>query len=131
MLFTSYFANAGKHPDAIAISQGTRGYPGIKTYKDLAPNYHLLKKYRDGKIDAAEFDRQFGLQLAKLDPRRVAAELPEGAILLCWEKTGEYCHRHQVASWLRAAGIKVEEHAPIPKEKKAKKATDPVQGQLL
>ena len=47
--------------------------------------------------------------LNKLDPRQVAQELSDDAVLMCYEKSGDFCHRHLVADWLRTAGIAVEE----------------------
>jgi len=48
---------------------------------------------------------------AGLDPNHLAKRLEEGAILLCWEKPGEFRHRQLVADWLWAAGHKVTEIA--------------------
>ncbi len=42
------------------------------------------------------------------DPIKVGKEL-QGMILLCYEKTGDFCHRHLVAEWLREAKFDVEE----------------------
>jgi DNA-directed RNA polymerase subunit N (RpoN/RPB10) len=38
--------------------------------------------------------------LDKLDPAKVLSDLGDEAILLCWEKTREECHRRLVAEWL-------------------------------
>jgi uncharacterized protein (DUF488 family) len=48
--------------------------------------------------------------LSKLDPQKVFSDLGQDAILLCWEKPGEDCHRRLVAEWLEGLlGIKVPE----------------------
>ena len=37
--------------------------------------------------------------LKNLDPNKVYNDL-DGAVLLCYEESYEFCHRHIVASWL-------------------------------
>ena len=45
-----------------------------------------------------------------LDPHQVYEELGENAVLLCWEKSGKFCHRHLVAEWFqKELGIEVNE----------------------
>jgi uncharacterized protein (DUF488 family) len=56
---------------------------------------------------AAHYTR---LVLSRLNPERVAAELGDGACLLCWEPVGRYCHRQTVAHWITDnTGIQVDE----------------------
>jgi len=63
--------------------------------------------------DDAEFDQQFAEILAGLDARKVVADLGDDAILLCWEKVGEPCHRRTVAEWIEVeTGIVVPEYHP-------------------
>ncbi len=98
---TSNFASvkkiiaAGLEPVGIAVGP-PRWYTG-KNYKDLAPTYRMLKLPRE------EYDRQFAAILARLDPRKVCEDLGEGAVLLCWEKPGQACHRRIVAEWIETA----------------------------
>jgi uncharacterized protein (DUF488 family) len=37
------------------------------------------------------------------------AQALEGKVLLCYEKSGDFCHRHLVAEWLRRYGYEVKE----------------------
>jgi len=47
--------------------------------------------------------------LSKLDPQRLYEDL-DGSILLCWENSDQFCHRHIVAMWLeKNLGIEVPE----------------------
>ena len=46
--------------------------------------------------------------LDKLDPHKVAAELDE-KVLLCYEKSEDFCHRHIIAAWLQHYGYTVKE----------------------
>ena len=114
MIYTSYFAkyryqniNSGEGV-SIAIS-APAGFKG-RTYKQLAPSYSLLKRYKDGLINPKEYTQIYQQEiLSKLDPRLVYQQL-DNCVLLCWEKSGEFCHRHIVAKWFfDFIGVKVEE----------------------
>jgi hypothetical protein len=63
----------------------------------LAPTRATLKPAKP------EYDAQFAEILAQLDPAEVYATLGENAVLLCWEKPNEWCHRRLVAEWFEAA----------------------------
>lgn len=81
------------------------GYIG-DTYLDLAPEKSLLKKYHKniGVIPEYENVKEYTVEywnnvLSKLDPEKVYNDL-NNKILLCYEKSNEFCHRHLVAAWL-------------------------------
>jgi len=106
---TSYFSSKlwqwhGKN--AVAISQGIPEWYKGRVYKDLAPSWNLVKIK-----DAEEYTRRYKEEvLNRLDPKKVYKDLGDDAILLCWEKPGEFCHRRLVAEWLEETlGIKVPE----------------------
>jgi len=64
------------------------------------------------KMTNGEYRAAYQEILDRLDPRKVYQELGEDAILLCWEKPGEFCHRRLVAEWLeRELGVEVPEYA--------------------
>src|SRR5439155_17514364 len=107
MITTSNFAKSGKHPDAIAISQGVPRFYRVKRYLPLAPPRWLLKA-KDSEL----FDREYRKQLELLDAKQVAEDLGPNAILLCWESFNVRCHRRLVAQWLEEKlGIVVPELA--------------------
>src|ERR1039458_3458645 len=96
MITTSNFAKSGKHPDAVAISQGIpRFSPHVKRYMPLAPPRWLLKA-KDPEL----FDRDYRKQLESLDAKQVVEDLGPNAIILCWESFNVRCHRRLVAEWL-------------------------------
>jgi hypothetical protein len=106
-MFTSYFANAKKLPPdlvPVSIARGSpRGFAGRKELR-LAPTWAMLK------MTKPDYDARFAEMLAKLDPAEVYHLLGENAVLLCWEKPGDACHRRLVAEWLeRHLGIEVPE----------------------
>lgn len=108
-LFTSCFRNLatikatpGLVP--VAISVGVPSWFKGPREVRLAPTWAMLK------MGAEDYQRHFEAILAKLDPAEVAASLPDGAVLLCWEAPGVRCHRRRVAEWIEEAlGIKVPE----------------------
>jgi hypothetical protein len=95
MITTSNFAKSGKHPNAVAISQGVPRFYKGRRYMPLAPPRWLLKA-KDPEL----FDQEYHKQLEALDPSQVAEDLGPDAILLCWESFNVRCHRRMVAEWL-------------------------------
>ena len=107
-MFTSYFANAKTlSPELVPVSIA-RGSPRWFTGKKelrLAPTRAMLKMLK------AEYDAAFAEILAKLDPAEIHQALGENAVLLCWEKPGDACHRRLVAEWLeKALGVEIPEY---------------------
>jgi len=107
-MFTSYFGNVRKSlqgQNVVAIAQGIPKWYTGKRYMPLAPSWALIRL-----TDEAEYCRGYAQVLAKLDARGVYEFLGGDAILLCWEKPGEFCHRRLVAEWLQLhLGITVPE----------------------
>jgi uncharacterized protein YeaO (DUF488 family) len=99
-MFTSYFAKSANKFYAVAITRRTPFWYSGREYKALAPSLELLKKYKaDG--DKAYFTEQYQRKvLDQLDPFEVYKELGETAVLLCYEKSSDFCHRHLAARWL-------------------------------
>ncbi len=107
-MFTSYFANVKKLPTdlvPVSIARGSpRGFTGRKELR-LAPTWAMLK------LTKPEYDAAFAEILAKLDPSEIYRTLGEKAVLLCWEKPWDACHRRLVAEWLEAAlSVEIPEH---------------------
>lgn len=101
---TSYFS---KYKDNNGISICTR--PPVwfigKEYRKLAPKYWMLMAYKKGKITEEEYIEIYKTEvLSKLDPMKVYDDLinlcGEDSVLLCWEASGKFCHRHIVSEWL-------------------------------
>jgi hypothetical protein len=115
VIYTSSFKLSGRHPGAVAISNGTRPYR-VCRYPPLTPARKLVRDSKAGLIDQVTFNREYITQLRALDPRHVLSELgamvpaQSYVILLCWEAPGEYCHRRIAAGWLESElGILVPE----------------------
>jgi uncharacterized protein YeaO (DUF488 family) len=107
---TSYFAKY-KGINAVSIALSTpKWYQNCRKYKKLAPSWELLNKYKQDKDEIYYTVKYYKEVLSKLDPQQVYEELGEDAVLLCWEKSSEFCHRFLIASWLeKRLGIEVNE----------------------
>lgn len=102
MIYTSYFAFVKNIPaqHLIAISGGVPdGFPGGK-YCTLAPKRDWWQKWHDEKLsDEWYVQKYYETVLNKLNPADVLRDL-DGKIILCWEKSNAFCHRHLIADWL-------------------------------
>lgn len=107
-MYTSNFANikkvikSGLRPVAISIGL-PKGYTGEREIR-LAPTWAMLKLPRE------EYDRRFTAILQKLNPMELYMKLGDDAVLLCYEKHNDWCHRRLVAEWFEnELGIMVPE----------------------
>ena len=105
MIKTSYFAKY-KEKDGVGVSiaLSTPFWFKGETYRFLAPTWKILKEYRNSDhtlADQATYEEKYRKEiLSKLDPKLIVQGF-DGKVLLCYEKTGEFCHRHIVARWLK------------------------------
>ena len=103
MIFTSYFANIpGIDPGRRLVSIARKTPPGVdvEPFPPLFPSPTLLSSYKNGKVDIEEYERIYREEtLAKLNPKQIKRDL-SGAVLLCYEKAGDFCHRNIVRKWL-------------------------------
>lgn len=121
MIYTSYFAKLSKLPaniTPIAIcGKSPEWYKGIQ-YKKLAPKwsfFSIWKETHDNEYYIKHFNEEV---LNPLNVNDVINELYSLAgknqdndiVLICYEKPGDFCHRHLVADWLTSNGYPVEEY---------------------
>lgn len=120
MIYLTYFANL-RHlpPDVKPVSicaKPPAGWSG-PSYKKLAPKYSDLMEYKDtGDWDSFSI-RYFMHNLAPNNPSFIVQDIHRlvgsGDIaLVCYEKTGNHCHRELVGEWLRDHGYIVKEFIP-------------------
>ena len=107
---TSYYAKY-KGDNAVSIAAKCPHWFTGRQYKKLAPNYYTLLSYKNGEINEEQFTELYYAEvLNNLDAKRVYEELGENSVLLCWEKSGSFCHRHIVAEWLQnELGVEITE----------------------
>lgn len=89
----------------------TRFYPrGVRKdhfdewVRELSPNIELLKGYKEGMINQEQFTIQFISQIhSNIESLEALQSISDMArqtniTLLCYEKEGDFCHRHLVNS---------------------------------
>ena len=121
MIYTSYFARLSDLPsNVVPISicgKAPDWYTGLQ-YKKLAPKRDFFMKWKENH-DNDYYIRCFNEQvLDKLNAAEVISDLSSMLLsldktdicLICYEKPGDFCHRHLVADWLNKNGIKCEEY---------------------
>lgn len=122
MIFTTYFAQLRILPRSIVpisiCGRAPDWYTGLQ-YKKLAPKWAFFqewKKSHDNNYYIEHFNAEV---LAPLTAQQVVEELrsrlSDGAkdiALVCYEKPGDFCHRHLVADWLCENGIECREWEP-------------------
>lgn len=116
-IYTSYFSKGKKLTDAgikmigIALKPPT-WYYGV-TVHDVAPTPSILY----GANTEEEYTRRFRAEvLARVNARAFVDKITQMSqghdiALCCYEKPGDFCHRHIVAEWLKEQlGIEVDEY---------------------
>jgi uncharacterized protein YeaO (DUF488 family) len=121
-MYTGYFAKLRTYEKAglipIAICGGIPNWYNGLWYKKLAPKWSFFNEWKNGtehKGDNDYYIQHFNNEvLDKLSILQVIEDLQKIAntkntdkiILLCYEKPGDFCHRHLVADWLTKNGLK-------------------------
>ena len=91
----------------------------IKFEKAIPDWAFIVKPYKDGLITKEEYEQRYTLQLDKfreniLGVIKYFSSTDKDYILLCYEKPGDFCHRHILADYINKAlgeGI-VKEYVP-------------------
>lgn len=109
-VYTSYFA-ASQNFNKNAIVLGITRFPpswwnGLNIDK-WAPSEKLLRQYRNKEIDEFVFSIEYIQELRERGfTQKKVKEILEtiggnrDIILCCYEKPGDFCHRHIFANWM-------------------------------
>lgn len=103
-IYTGNYSLWGKEPLAYGITGVLPAWlPDIHHLPRLSPTWNMVSQYKRTKITERQFTEMYYklLEQRKLDAQQVADSLPSGAILCCYERPEEFCHRHLLADWLR------------------------------
>lgn len=135
MIYTSYFANIRRLPEGFVpisiCSKAPDGYKGLQ-YKKLAPKYDFFMRWKENH-DNSYYTKCFNEQILNCldvyevmddlynlltDKEKLSVEMTNcpfwrnphsNIVLICYEKSTDFCHRHLVADWLEANGIQCKE----------------------
>ena len=111
MIFTGYYAklnqykNLGLEPIAIS-GKRPNFYEGLY-YPDFAPRYWMYQRWKDKDITNEGYTEEYKKYLDTLDKEEIRKDFKEytvegnDIVLLCYEKSAEFCHRHVLAEWLK------------------------------
>lgn len=120
-LYTSNYFNPETNilPTNYAISRGIPRQVNPNNFHDdvrwlLAPSKELLNGYNNGSIGEAEYTKQYLDYLNNNESQILGAvgNLPNQAILDCWEPSGKFCHRNLLSQWFRDHGVDMTEWQP-------------------
>ena len=114
---TGYFGQLKRYIEAgytpVCIARGKPRWFHGEQLQELAPSRPLLHAWGNRITDKNVWRRKFLQELEAVDPKRILRELPDKAVLLCYEKAEEHddwCHRHMVAEWFHhKTGIQIDE----------------------
>lgn len=102
-IYTGNFGNIKKYREAglttVSIARFNRWYSGEKLM-DLAPTpamIHDPEEVYTPKFESILQNQTPGQVFKKLENLSGGKDI----VLLCYEKEGEFCHRHLVADWLK------------------------------
>lgn len=115
-IYTSYLAKAKRVLDAnmipVAIVRYLPAKVNMNNVITLAPSAPLLRAYKnDNNADA--YTKKFNEYLTTLDAESLLKELEsistqndnKDIVLICYEKSANFCHRHLVANWLNKSNL--------------------------
>ena len=113
-MWTSYFAKHKQRENGISICAKKPQWWAGPEYKALAPSYDILMEYKNSKLSKVEKEEIYVERynkeiLSKLDPEKVYEDLKD-KVMLCYEVSDDFCHRHLAAKWIEEnMNVKVEE----------------------
>lgn len=119
-IYTSYFAKvkplqeAGFNNLVCVAGYAPKFFydtPNARFYPDLAPRKEWFWEWKNGHLSNDWYIEKYNeTVLSKLNPEKVVEELGDNAVMLCYEKPGDFCHRHLIADWIvKNTGMTVEE----------------------
>ena len=122
-IFTSYFGNSRKLKEAgvnmICVAIGKpRFIAGIPQKLNVCPTRYMVS----GPCSREEYLKLYDRILASQDANQVVKQIEmlsggKDVALCCYEKPGDFCHRHILAKWLtEKTGIDITEFGVVEKK---------------
>ena len=122
-IFTSYFGNSRKLKEAgvnmICVAIGKpRFIAGIPQMLNVCPTRYRVS----GPCSREEYLKLYDRILASQDANQVVKQIEmlsggKDVALCCYEKPGDFCHRHILAKWITEnTGIEITEFGVVEKK---------------
>lgn len=124
MIRTSYYNNPiinQQEVTSVSISCFISKWVGLRIprlyhYRELAPPWELVEEYKMGKIPQNQYITRYTQKLSTIDVHNTYNKLHQlygdNILLLCYEPSNAFCHRHVAAEWFRQGGYDVFELTP-------------------
>lgn len=115
-MLTSYFAMMRHFPNditPIAICAKVPTWYKGKSYKKVAPSFDILMAYKKTG-DEETYTKAYNAFLNTLNADEIVNDLKtlsdgKEIVMLCYEKSSDFCHRHLLAKWLKNHGYDCKE----------------------
>ena len=121
-IYTSYFGNSRKLNESgikiICVAIGRPRFIKAPQMLNVCPTRYMV----NGPCSREEYLRLYDQILAKQDAHQVVKQIEElsggsDVALCCYEKPGDFCHRHILAKWITDnTGIEVKEFGVVAKK---------------
>ena len=101
--------------------------PELAPKKDFWIKWHnMLDKVSKEESDLFYISNYYKEVLSNLDPKEMLDKIPRGSILLCYEDSEDFCHRHLVAFWFELfLGVSSSEVIENPRRETVKRTKRP------
>jgi len=108
-IYTSYFGNWRKFPKdstSFSLARVLKWESDMEKLVCFAPTNDLFSAYKAELITEEEFKENYLKQLEDIPQEELDSviekikEVPNDSVLLCYEKKGEFCHRHILKDFL-------------------------------
>lgn len=106
--FNDFIAVSGYIPDFYKKKMETDNR--YRRIIELSPKKEWFFDWKKGKFDNNKYiELYYETVLNKLDFNEIIKQLKDNSVLLCYEKSGDFCHRYLIADWLNKNGINCKE----------------------
>lgn len=112
-IFTSYYKKVEQQGPRYTLVQVSNSKPSwfpwdVIELKEVYPKWAIVSGLKNGEISEDEFRDIYSEQLSKLDASVILDKLQyfseqnnnKDVVLLCYEGSNKFCHRHILAEWL-------------------------------
>ena len=111
--FCDFIAVSGYIPEFYKEAMENNPYKHSLSFRRLiefAPKKEWFFDWKEGKFGNDEYIRLYKeTVLDKLNFENIKSYFHENSVLLCYEKSEDFCHRHLIASWLNEHGVECKE----------------------